>query len=128
MVEAKPEAPAVVKKEAPPANAQQLRQLKIKTGVLKRSVKDHISYSKEKTKQEEQLENTKAQEGAEPSDIKLRENMLAETVQMLPMCITNIQKAIDDLSGVQALVEESVGEDEEALAALKEGAEWQAAD
>ena len=113
--------------EATPAvNTQQLRQIKIKTGVLKRSVKDHQSYTKEKQTQEERLEKVKADKEAEPSMISLREAELAETVAVLPSVLSNIQKAIDDLNGIAGTVEESLEGNDESMTALKESEEWKA--
>ena len=110
------------------ANAQQLRQIKIKTGVLKRSVKDHQSYTKEKQDQEAKLEEIKSAADADASAISMKEKELAETMAVLPKCLTNIQKAIDDLTQIVGTVEESLDGNEEALTQLKEGDDWKAAD
>ena len=108
----------------PVVNTQQLRQIKIKTGVLKRSVKDHQSYTKEKLSQEEKLEQLRQDQNAEASMIAMREAELAETVAVIPGVLSNIQKAVDDLTNIIGTVEESLGGNEESLAALKETDEW----
>ena len=64
-------------------NAQALRQLKIKTGSVKRMLKDHMSYKKEQTKLEEKIEKMKADE-TEEGVIKRYEQELADTVALIP--------------------------------------------
>ena len=60
-----------------------LRQIKIKTGSLKRNTKDYTSYAQEQAQLEEKVEKLKAS-GASPGDVTRAENELAETIQMLP--------------------------------------------
>ena len=64
-------------------NAQALRQLKIKTGSVKRMLKDHMSYKKEQTQLEEKIEKMKADE-TEEGVIKRYEQELADTVALIP--------------------------------------------
>ena len=56
--------------------------------------------------------------------IAMREAELAETVAVIPGVLSNIQKAVDDLTNIIGTVEESLGGNEESLAALKETDEW----
>ena len=56
-----------------------LRQLKIKSGALKRCTKEYTSYQDEKLKLEEKLEALKAEEGTEEGKIRQAEEALAET-------------------------------------------------
>lgn len=60
-------------------NKAVLRQLKIKTGSLKRNNKDYTSYAQEQAQLEEKLEKKKA-EGVSAGDITRVENELAETL------------------------------------------------
>ena len=107
-------------------NPQQMRQIKIKTGILKRSVKDHQSYTKEKETHETKLEEMKANPDIDASLVNAKEAELAETIAVLPKCLTNIQKAIDELTGIVGTVEESLDGNAEALEALKEHDDWKA--
>ena len=85
-----------------------LREVKIKTGVLKRNHKDYHSYKEEAKKQEAKIADMR-DKGADEYDIKKQEEGLTETMNMLPDCKSRIQKALDDL---QALYED-IGENEE---------------
>ena len=51
------------------ANKEQVKQVRIKTGVLKRSQKDHIYYTKEEKKLKERLLKMQS-EGKDQYDIK----------------------------------------------------------
>lgn len=62
-----------------------IKQLKIKTGALKRNMKDYQSYAKENILLLEKLEKLKADE-AEEGLIRRAEEGVAETMQMLPNC------------------------------------------
>ena len=97
-----------------------LRQLKIKTGVLKRSVKDYGSYAKEKVELEEKYEAAKNDESVEEGKLKRMNEAVAETAQMLPLCKTKIETNIEALRSHM----ESNDENEE----LKEAEDWAAAD
>eukprot|EP00164_Ancoracysta_twista_P004765 GFYU01006451.1.p2 GENE.GFYU01006451.1~~GFYU01006451.1.p2 ORF type:complete len:116 (-),score=40.26 GFYU01006451.1:57-404(-) len=72
------------------------KQIRIKTGVLKRSVKELASYEKEKAQQEGKIEKMRA-EGAGEHDIKKQQEVLEETLVVLPECKTRIATAADDL-------------------------------
>ncbi|KAI2538024.1 TBCA isoform 4 [Pan troglodytes] len=50
-----------------------VRQIKIKTGVVKRLVKEKVMYEKEAKQQEEKIEKMRAEDG-ENYDIKKQEN------------------------------------------------------
>jgi tubulin-specific chaperone A len=56
-----------------------VRQLKIKTGSLKRNTKDYTSYDQERAQIATKVENLKAQ-GVDESNIKQAEQELAETL------------------------------------------------
>ena len=85
---------------------QTVRQLKIKTGVCTRSVKDHQSYKKEKTQLEEKIEKLKT-EGTEEGVLKRYEQDLADTIAMLPSLKTKIEDAVSALEEVQGTAEEN---------------------
>ena len=85
---------------------QALRQLKIKTGICTRSVKDHQSYKKEKTQLEEKIEKLKA-EGTEEGVLNRYEQDLADTIAMLPKLKSKIEEGVDGLEGTIGEAEES---------------------
>ena len=95
-----------------------LRQMKIKTGVVKRSVKDYQSYAKENVLLQEKLEKLKAEE-AEEGLIRRAEESVAETIQMLPNCQAKINTAVEDFKN---FLEENDSNEE-----LKQTEEWQVA-
>lgn len=99
-------------------NKAVIRQIKIKTGSLKRNNKDYTSYAQEQAQQQEKVEKRKA-EGASPGDIVRAENELAETMQMLPNSKTRIENSLDEL---QSLMGEHEGNEE-----LEASEEWAAA-
>ena len=77
----------------------ELRPIKIKTGVLKRSVKDYQYYVKELNKTLEKVETMKA-ENKDEHDIKQYQQVAEESQQMIPQCKTKIEGALDDLKSV----------------------------
>ena len=86
--------------------AAAVKQLGIKTGVVNRIVKDHVSYKKEKTQLEEKIEKLKS-ENAEEGQIKRYEADLADTIAMLPSLKTKIEDAISGLEEVMGQAEEN---------------------
>ena len=100
------------------ADKAKVRQIKIKTGSLKRNMKDYTSYKKEEALLQEKL--TKMQEeGKDEYDIKKMQEGVTETSETLARCKPRIEAAIDDLENLIATFEE-----EEDNAALKETEEW----
>lgn len=95
-----------------------IKQLKIKTGALKRNMKDYQSYAKENILLLEKLEKLKADE-AEEGLIRRAEEGVAETMQMLPNCQSRINVAAEDVRNV---LDENEANDE-----LKQTEEWQLA-
>eukprot|EP01122_Echinamoeba_exundans_P003763 TRINITY_DN13828_c0_g1_i1.p1 TRINITY_DN13828_c0_g1~~TRINITY_DN13828_c0_g1_i1.p1 ORF type:complete len:114 (+),score=26.67 TRINITY_DN13828_c0_g1_i1:2-343(+) len=73
------------------------RQLKIKTGVVKRLHKEFNMYQKEETSQREKINTMKAA-NADAYDVKKQEEVLAETLQMIPDTKTRLENAFIDLS------------------------------
>ena len=107
------------------ADKASVRQIKIKTGILRRNIKDHTSYKKE----EEDLQQKLAAwitEGKDEHDIKKMQEQVTETAETLATCKPRIEAAIDDLENVLATFEEQP--DAEAKTLLKESPEWQQAE
>ena len=76
-----------------------LRTIKIKTGVLKRSVKDYSSYREEAKQLEAKVDKLKAEE-ADEHDINKQTQVMQESLDMLPSCKTKIESALEDLKEV----------------------------
>jgi tubulin-specific chaperone A len=80
-----------------------IRQIKIKTGILKRCTKEYSYYAQEKVTNQEKLEKLKQGE-AEEGLIWRAEECLAESEMMMPNCAGKIFAAIPEL---QQLIEEN---------------------
>ncbi|XP_013909142.1 PREDICTED: tubulin-specific chaperone A isoform X1 [Thamnophis sirtalis] len=78
-----------------------IRQIKIKTGVVKRLAKEKVMYEKEARQQEEKIEKMKAEDG-ENYAIKKQTEILQESRMMIPDCQRRLEAAHSDL--VQLLV------------------------
>jgi tubulin-specific chaperone A len=65
------------------ADPQKVRNLKIKTGVVRRLGKEKLSYEKEVTTQEEKIEKFRA-EGKDEFFMKQQLNCLNESKMMIP--------------------------------------------
>ncbi|KAH0539939.1 tubulin-specific chaperone A-like [Cotesia glomerata] len=76
-----------------------LRTLKIKTGVVKRLTKEKITYEKEATQQQERVEKYK-KEGKDQHDIKKQEEVLQESLMMVPDCQRRLVKAYEELKNI----------------------------
>ena len=105
------------------ADKNQVRQLKIKTGSLKRNMKDYTSYKNEEKALQEKLEKMK-DEGKDEHDIKKMQEQIMETTETLATCKPRIDGAIDDLDNLIATYEEKPGE---LLDLLKATPEWEQA-
>lgn len=103
------------KKEPEEPADPRIRQIKIKTGVLKRSEKEKRMYQQEAIQEEAKLERMKG-DGTDEYVIRKQGEVLAESQMMIPDCRNRIKKAHDDLTGVLA------SEDE-----LKDAEEYKAA-
>ncbi|XP_072037905.1 tubulin-specific chaperone A-like [Amphiura filiformis] len=82
-----------------------IRQIKIKTGVLKRNEKEMKMYQKEATAEEAKLEKMKAEAGDEYV-IKKQGEILAESRMMIPDCRKRVIAAHADLTNLLAAEEE----------------------
>ena len=107
------------------ADKNQVRQLKIKTGSVKRNIKDYTSYKKEEEKLKEKLEKA-IQDGKDEHDIKQMQNAVTETSETLATCPPRVQTALDDLENLIATYNEQ--EDGPLKDALKQTEEWTAAE
>ncbi|KAM4532529.1 tubulin-specific chaperone A [Fundulus diaphanus] len=87
------------------------RQIKIKTGVVKRLVKEEISYINEAKQQEEKIERMKA-DGGDEYVIKKQMEVLQESRMMVPDCRRRLLIAHADLSQILE-TEEDLAESEE---------------
>ncbi|KZV84306.1 tubulin binding cofactor A [Exidia glandulosa HHB12029] len=94
------------------------RQLKIKTGVVKRLLKELTVYKQELEDQQLKLDKFIA-DGAEDWDIKNGRNMLEESRKMIPHTQSRLEKAVIDLREVvvQAKLDTSMHELEEYIKA-----------
>ncbi|XP_043831478.1 tubulin-specific chaperone A [Dromiciops gliroides] len=73
-----------------------VRQIKIKTGVVKRLAKEKMMYEKEAKQQEEKVEKMKAEDG-ENYAIKKQTEILQESRMMIPDCQRRLEAARSDL-------------------------------
>eukprot|EP00128_Syssomonas_multiformis_P007744 Colp12_sorted_trinity150504_noHs@9069 len=80
-----------------------LKQLKIKTGVVKRIAKEEQMYEKEVAQQEARIEKMKT-EGKDEYDIKKQIEVLNESKQMIPDCKRRLEAAVAEL---KALLEDA---------------------
>lgn len=76
-----------------------LRQIKIKTGVVKRLSKEKCMYEKEAKQQEEKIERMKT-EGADEYVIKKQTEILQESRMMIPDCQRRLEAAHADLTQI----------------------------
>lgn len=74
-----------------------LRQLTIKTGVVKRLSKEKTVYEKEVDSQRNRVDKLKAA-GADDHDIRKQEEVLSECMMMVPDCQRRLAKAFEELS------------------------------
>ncbi|KAI8138001.1 tubulin binding cofactor A [Fennellomyces sp. T-0311] len=73
-----------------------LRELKIKTNVVKRIYKEHIAYGKEAEQQQKRIDKLIA-ENADEADVRKQKEVLEETLQMIPDVKKRFAKAYQDL-------------------------------
>ena len=108
----------------------QARQLKIKTGALVRTMKDHASYLKEEVSMRAKIEEIRAAEAQlpaeeqDPGKVNRAEASLAETVAVIPTCVVRIETYLGELEGIMATIEEAQSANMEAI---QETDEWKAA-
>lgn len=98
------------------AQADSVKQLKIKTGVVKRIHKELVYYKKEMDKEQAKVEKLIAA-GADPHDLKQAENVLQESAMMIPESRQRLEAALADLQSYLAENAEDVSGTEEETAA-----------
>lgn len=74
-----------------------LRQLTIKTGVVKRLSKEKTVYEKEVVTQRNRIDKLKT-EGADDHVLRKQEEVLQESMMMVPDCQRRLAKAFEELS------------------------------
>ncbi|DBB07664.1 hypothetical protein WJX82_008294 [Trebouxia sp. C0006] len=72
------------------------RQLKIKTGSVRRLAKEVVMYKKDEQTETDRVSRMKAA-GGDPSDIKHAEQVLAEAAMMVPDTRQRLETALADL-------------------------------
>ena len=73
------------------ADAKKVRQLKIKTGSLKRNMKDYTSYKNEETQLKEKLAKWQEEGTKDEYDIKKMQEQISETSETLATCKPRIE-------------------------------------
>lgn len=73
-----------------------IRQIKIKTGVVKRLAKEYVVYEKEAESQKLRIQKLKDSE-ADEYNIKKQEEVLQEALMIIPDCQRRLVKAYEDL-------------------------------
>lgn len=76
-----------------------IRTLKIKTGVVKRLAKEKVTYEKEAAQQRDKIQQLKEQD-KDGYDIKKQEEVLQESLMMVPDCQRRLVKAFDELKNI----------------------------
>lgn len=76
-----------------------IRTLKIKSGVVKRLAKEKVTYEKEADLQRNRIQRFK-QEGKDEYDIRKQEEVLQESLMMVPDCQRRLAKAIEELKSI----------------------------
>jgi tubulin-specific chaperone A len=98
-----------------------IKQIKIKTGVLRRVGKEKLSYRKEADQQKAKIEKMKA-DGKDEHDIKKMGEVLQETLMMIPDCHRRLGAAHTELKNILE-TEAELAETEEYEAAKTQIAE-----
>lgn len=88
-----------------------VRQIFIKSGVVKRYTKEKMSYEKEAEKEKTRLEKFK-QENRDEHDIKKQEEVIQENFMMVPDCQRRLRAAYDELSEMLKNEQDLVENDE----------------
>ncbi|KAF7284595.1 tubulin binding cofactor A [Rhynchophorus ferrugineus] len=76
-----------------------IKTLKIKTGVVKRLAKEKTVYEKEAEQQKNRIQKYKT-EGRDEHDVKKQEEVLQESLMMIPDCQRRLAKAFEELKGI----------------------------
>ncbi|CAB3244190.1 unnamed protein product [Arctia plantaginis] len=92
-----------------------IRQIKIKTGVVKRIAKEKVVYEKEVDQQKNRIQKLK-DEGQDEHTIRKQEEVLQESLMMVPECQRRLVKAHTDLKNTLES-EQDLAENEDYIAA-----------
>ncbi|XP_031838271.1 tubulin-specific chaperone A [Nomia melanderi] len=76
-----------------------IRTLKIKTGIVKRLAKEKVTYEKEAAQQRERIQKLKEQD-KDGYDIRKQEEVLQESLMMVPDCQRRLVKAFEELKKI----------------------------
>ncbi|KAJ2302395.1 hypothetical protein H4R23_006944 [Coemansia sp. Cherry 401B] len=77
-----------------------LRSLKIKTGAVKRLVREREVYLLEVEQQKDRIDALRQKDGVEDADIRKQNEVLEETLQMIPYMERRIREAMQDLENL----------------------------
>jgi len=97
--------------DVPEANDSRIRTIRIKTGVVKRLSKEVLMYEKEAGAQKEKIENMK-RNGEDEYDIRKQEEVLQESLMMIPDCQKRLYLAHEELKGLLESETDLVGTEE----------------
>eukprot|EP00826_Nyctotherus_ovalis_P029335 TRINITY_DN2315_c0_g3_i4.p2 TRINITY_DN2315_c0_g3~~TRINITY_DN2315_c0_g3_i4.p2 ORF type:complete len:115 (-),score=52.02 TRINITY_DN2315_c0_g3_i4:117-461(-) len=98
--------------------ANDTKQLRIRTGCVKRTYKEYLSYQKEAEKEEQKVKKME-EDKKDEAEIKHQKQVLEETLMMIPNTKTRLEGAVADLTElVEAVAEGS---------SVKESPEYKAA-
>jgi len=103
-------------------DAATLKSLKIKTGVVKRMKKEVLTYEKEEQSQRKAVSDMKAG-GAEAYDVKKKQELLDETLTVLPVSRRRLEEGMADLQEVLGELPNGGVVAEDAAPEAKESAE-----
>ncbi|XP_026276985.1 tubulin-specific chaperone A [Frankliniella occidentalis] len=76
-----------------------IKTIKIKTGVVRRIAKEKVMYEKEAEEQRGRIQKFK-DEGKDEHDIRKQEEVLLESLMMVPDCQRRLLKAYQDLKNI----------------------------
>ncbi|XP_050510844.1 tubulin-specific chaperone A-like [Diabrotica virgifera virgifera] len=94
-----------------------IRTIKIKTGVVRRLAKEKTVYEREVEAQKVRIEKYKA-DGKDEYDLRKQEEVLNESLMMVPDCQRRLAVAFEDLKNILE-TEKDLQESEDYLAAQK---------
>lgn len=97
-----------------------LKTIKIKTGVVRRLAKEKVTYEKEAETQRQRIESYKKQ-GKDEYEVRKQEEVLQESLMMVPDCQRRLLKAYDELK--QILDNETELKDKEEFSAAEKALE-----
>ncbi|MCP9262750.1 Tubulin-specific chaperone A [Dirofilaria immitis] len=94
-----------------------LRDIAIKTGVVKRLIKELCYYEKEEEKLMNKLQTMQASDNADEHIVKKQIELLQETKQMIPECARRLMNSIENLKRLELnfLPQSAIGEHETVL-------------